>query len=569
MPDKDVVDLEASPSALEQLEKNARSTFELMKNERMFVEPLWRDIADYLLPQFSGMQFEQLEDLSAGEHIFDGEAIAAHSRLADGIFGWLVSPTIPWIAFEPEDPRDMDNLKFMQYLKDIQLHLYDVFNRSNFYDMMATDIKTASGIGTSVMTVENAEELGMPIYESMHPAEIYIRENRYHKVDTLAHLYIMTPVQFLEEFGDKYSVEEKRLLSNQTKPIKMLQLVYPNKDYIDDGMVKFAQNKVYRSVHILYEGSKPSKQKTNVMKVSGMDYRRFEAWRFSRVSNQVYGTCPGIDAIYDIKMINMQSKTMADVSQLAARPPMQTTEAMKGKVRVAPGGITYGMDPVNPIVTSLNYPIGMDAMNRRAQIIREHFKTDFFMSISQLQNSSRDRTATEIMEIKAEAAAVMGSIVGRVQSERLDPIVRLTLRIERDAGRLPPLPAGIDPDKVFKLKFIGPLAQSQRKYLRVQGISQGMGSMIQLAQALGPDVLMNLRSNEAARELALANGLDPEFLNPVADVKKQQAQAAQQRAQAAQVQMENERMKAGGAAKTAEPNSMAEALMNGAPARRR
>lgn len=544
-----------------QIEKYALGLFNRLKRQRKFVEPLWMDVADYLLPQFTGLQFEQIADMTAGEKIYDGEALAAHSRLSDGMFGWVVSPTIPWIKFEPTDKKNLENMKAMQYLTDLEMYLYDVFNRSNFYDMIATDIKTCSGIGTSVMTVEDAPELGRPIYESLNPTEFYISENRYHEVDTLAREYMLTPDQLLEEFGDDYSDKEKSEISAYDRMFKLVQIVYPNRDFIDDGFPKLAGSKKIKSIHIILDGPKPKKNKTGVLKISGMDYQKFLAWRFMRVSNQVYGTCPGIDAIYDIKMINMQSKTMADVGQLAARPPVWTDDEMKGKIRLSPGGITYGKYEVKPIVTSLSYPIGMDAMARRAQIIREHFKTDFFMSISQLQNSSRDRTATEIMEIKAEAAAVMGSIVGRIQSERLEPLVRLTIAIERDAGRLPKPPADVDPTIAFKLNFIGPLAQSQRKYLRVQGISQGLGAALQLSQ-YAPNVIMNFDINKAGRELAQASGLKPEFIFPEAMVKKMQDAAAKQAAQAQQFEMENERMKASGQGTSApEPGSVTDAMM--------
>ena len=108
-----------------------------MKRERAYVEPMWKEISKFLLPEFSGWDFQIDNDIVAGESIFDGAAIAAHSRLSDGIFGWLVSPTIPWLEFIPKDPKDEDNMVFMKYLKELQMYLYDVFNRSNFYDAIS------------------------------------------------------------------------------------------------------------------------------------------------------------------------------------------------------------------------------------------------------------------------------------------------------------------------------------------------------------------------------------------------------------------------------------------------
>lgn len=555
-----------SDNGYKELEKHVTAVFSEYKEHRRSIEPLWREISDYLLPQFSNWNFEtqRYENHPLPEKIFDGSAIAAHSRLADGIFGWLVSPTIPWLAFEPLDPKDRDNKVFTTYLKDLEMYLYDVFNRSNFYDAMAEDIRNSSGLGTSVMTIENAEPLERPIYTPLHPREIFISENRWREADTLYRKYEVTPRQFLEEFKDIYKdTKQHKEIMEQRGMVTLLHAVYPNLDFIDDGGLKLGENKRYKSVHMILSGApKPKDRETSILKVSGMDERKFEAHRFSRSSGMVYGRSPAMDAIFDIKMLNVQSKTMADVAQLAARPPVQTSEMMKGKLRIAPGGITYGMDQVVPIMTNFSYPIGIDAMARREQIIKEHFKTEFFQSVSQLQNSARDRTATEIMEIKAEAAAVMGSIVGRVQSERLDPMVRMTMMIEKEAGRLPPFPEGVDPEKIFALKFVGPLAQSQNRYLRVNGIVNGLGKAIEFSMASQrPDLLMNFDLDWAIRELAMSNGYNPQGLVVLKEVQKQRQQQAEQQAAMMQEQMNLERMKAAGGPKAADPESAAAAFM--------
>ncbi len=547
------------------VEAYCNDMFEDMKRERAYIEPMWHEISDYLLPEYSGWDFEIDEDITAGEKIYDGAAIAAHSRLADGIFGWLVSPTIPWLEFVPKDARQTDNKKLMVYLKELEMYLYDVFNRSNFYDAMSEDIHIGSGIGTSVMTIEDAEPLGRPVYKPLHPREIYIAENRYGEVDTLARRYQITRRQMIQEFGSVIDDKKKaELMKDPGKMVYMRHFVFPNEDYVNSGEVKLGADKKFLSVHICEGYTSSGYQKKDgqtVLRLSGMDERKFEAWRFYHASGQVYGTCPAMKAIYDIKMLNMKAKTMMDSDQLDAKPPVQTSELMKGKLRIAPGGITYGMDPVTPLFNQRTSQRGIESMQRSEGILREHFKTDFFQSISQLQAGSRERTSNEIDQVKAESAAVMGAVVGRIQSERLDPLIRMTLMIEREAKRLPPMPEGLDPSLVFELRFMGPLAQSQRRYLRVQGITAGLGAAMQLAQ-VAPDSLMNFDLNWAARELGIANGYPYAGLIETAQVQKMQQQAQQQRAQMQQAQMENERLAAmGRGSRSPEEGSPTQAVM--------
>lgn len=536
-----------------------------MIEERKKVEPIWQDISDYLLPQFSDWNFNTQADLTAGEKIYDGSAITAHARQSSGIFGWLVSPMIPWLELIPKDKKLRNNKVVMEYLNQVVEHLYEVFSQSNFYDAIAEDISICSGIGTSVMTIEENEELGVPVYTPLHPREFYIAENEYGYCDTLMRRYELTHRQFIASFGKIFDEKQtEEIMKSPGRRVMIRQFVYPNKDYVESDTPKLGLNKKFKSIYISESAPTPTGTSSKILKAGGMDEQRFLAWRFEHITGLAYGSCSAIKAIYDIKTINLQNKTMLDAQQLAAKPPIQTSELMKGKLRIVPGGVTYGFDEIKPVFTgSQQYPISVDAIARRDKIINEHFKTEFFQSISQLQSGARDRTATEIMEIKAESAAVMGSTVGRINAERLEPLIRLTLLIEREAKRLPEVPAGVPGDVIFYVNFIGPLFQAQRKYLKVQGIQQGISSAVSLAQ-VNPDLLLNFDLNYAVREMAIASGYPYAGLRTDEEVKKLQDQAAQARAQAAQAQAENERLSSmARGSRAIEPGSPSALLKNG------
>jgi len=319
-----------------------------------------------------------------------------------------------------------------------------------------------------------------------------------------------------------------------------------------DNLIKLDVEKPFASVYLFCGESQSSGSISSsmapqvVLREGGFDFKHFEAWRFRKVAGMTYGTSPAIDARYDLKMLNVSSKAMADTEQMNARPPIYTDLGMKGRLRIAPGGVTYGIggNKPEPIFQGTNYQISMEGIERRARVIREHFKTDFFMAISQLQKSSRDRTATEIMEIKSESAAVLGSIVGRVQSEFLHPLVENTIRMEAQAGRLPVPPEGIDKNINLNLSFIGPLAQAQRKYLVKQGLEAGItavGNMAGLFQ--DPTLLMNVDKNYAARKLMIVSGYPQEGLVDQKDAEDAQEAYAQGQAQAMQAQQELEAQK--------------------------
>lgn len=564
------MNVKAIPKEDTDLARYLLDTFDGLKEERRVKEPLWKELTDYLYPRRSGWDFESDDSLKVGDLIFDGEAIAALNRLSHGLFGWLCSPSIDWLEFEPKDRELRKNLQVMQYCKDLEMHLLDVFARSNFYEALSEDMSDGCALGTAVMWVDNDEEADLPVFTPLHIREIYISENSRGKVDVLFRDMEMTCRQFLETFDrDDDNIAEqfqKMCEKSPEKKVRVLHCVYPT------GMNGiFKSNMPYASVYLL-QGStggnavSVGQGKNTIIRKGGMSFQKFQAWRLRHMAGQAYGSCPGMDAIWDIKMINIQSKTMSDAEQLAAQPPMQTFETMKGRVKIYPGGITYhNGERIEPVVTGAQPALGMDAIRRRGAIIREHFMTDYFMSTTQIQGGSRERTKEEILQLKAESAAVLGAVVGRIQSERIEPMAMLTMAIEKAAGRLPLPPEGVDPEITLKIKFVGPLALAQRRYVKMQGISQGLAGLQGYAQLFGPDVMLNVKRNYAVREMLDSAGYPAEGLEDEQTVARNQKAAEQARAQAAQAAAENERLAAAGrGARAAEPGSPTEAIMKGA-----
>ena len=542
-----------------------------LKKEKDDMLPIYAELARYLKPTRSGWGFEKDTTNEFGRYIFDGEAISAKNKLSDGLFGYMVSPSINWLNISPRDQRARDDQKVQAYCRQIVQHLMDTFARSNFYQTVSEAIDDGVVFGSEVVNVEEDKKNKRPVYEALHLREVMFSENRAGEVDLLHREFEMTFRQLIEEFGES-AIDDGDLKSakdNMEKRCRVIHAVYPRNFPGDtDNAVKIDIEKPYASVYLYcgesIQGS-DNQGARYVLREGGFDFKRFVAWRYKKSSGMTYGGSPGMDALFDVKMLNMQSKTMADVGQLAARPPMAAPMGMKGNLRIQPGGISYytGSDPraVSPIMTTISYPFGIDTMERRSRIIRDHFKTDFFMAVSQNQATSRDRTATEIMEMKAESAAVFGSSIGCLQSDLLSPLVMLTIEIESAAGRMPPIPEGVDPEIVTDIEFIGPLAQAQRKYLVKQGIEQGLQSAFNMAQA-NPDLMMNINLNSAMRRLMIVNGFPPEELYDPQQVQQSQGQAQQARAQAQQEAMALEKAKVlSGANKTPEEGSPLASVM--------
>jgi hypothetical protein len=517
--------------------------FDTLKRERLLVEPAWKEVTTYLAPELGAFDFKETLSNRHSDLIFDGSAQAARSRLGYGLFGWLCSPSIDWLKFVPKLKRGAKSAdkQTLDYLEELENYLYEAFAKSNFYAAIAQACIANAAIGTQVVNVENDEDMGCPIYTARHPREPYLSENRYGRVDTFVIECMMTNRQLLEEYKGDGLLTTKMIESAKKKPedqVRILNFRYPRKTFIEHDEEKQTKDTMpIASTTILAGLSRDSSDiftSAGIIRESGVKYQHDIAWRFYRVSGQVYGSSPGIDAIADIKMQNLQAKTMIDHAQFAARPAFLTTELNKGLINIRPGQGNYLQEMEFEMMQSGQYPIGIDAMQRRDAVIREHFKTDFFLAVSNIQGGARDRTATEILEMKAESAAILGAITNGMQSELIEPLVRLTMQVEKDARRLPEPPDGIDPDTAFSIQLLGPLAQAQRKYIRVQGITQGLSALAAMGSVMGPEAYANIKGNSTARELLMENGFPMHLVEDEKTATNNQAKMAQAQAQAQQ-----------------------------------
>jgi hypothetical protein len=178
------------------------------------------------------------------------------------------------------------------------------------------------------------------------------------------------------------------------------------------------------------------------------------------------------------------------------------------------------------------YPFGADREQNMRQIVKERFKVDFFLM---LQGAERQMTATEVMERQGEKAAVLGTAIGRLNSEALDPLFERVFMIEANAGRLPPPPPALVEliGTPIEVEYIGPLAQAQRKLFESQGSLRALEVMMPMMQ-MDPNVRDILNMDVVARKLMYTFGVPQEAIRSEEEIFgiRQARAEAQRQAQA-------------------------------------
>ena len=205
-------------------------------------------------------------------------------------------------------------------------------------------------------------------------------------------------------------------------------------------------------------------------------------------------------------------------------PPMIGPSDLRGKVQRGPNGWTslddMGRMP-RPLVENIQLPFGLDALEKMQQTIRDNFHVDFFMMLSQAAMQKVELTATQVIEMGGEKAAVLGPRIGRMETEALGPIHDILWNMERRAGRIPDPPDILleyqkDP---IKVEYLGPLAQAQKKLFMSQGIQQGLDAVVGIAQMF-PESLDMINADEAVREILQSRGFPQKAMNNDDKVKE-------------------------------------------------
>jgi uncharacterized protein YjgD (DUF1641 family) len=514
----------------EELKKLIVGRQKALEQKRHNWETLWQETADFIIPIREDILGTLQQGLKQGQRIYDGTAVGAAIVLTDGLHGHLLSPTTPWFKLLTGKP-EVDSIREVRmWLEEIASLLYTAIGRSNFYEAVWMYLYDGVTIGTASLYAEEDEVNQRLVFEAVHPGECYIEENIFGRADIHHRKRKITARQAVEKFGFD---NVPQAIRDQVKvdPFKdgeWIHAVFPRDDY--DGRSLLATKKKTASVWY-HCGS------GEIVHESGYDDFPYAVWRFMKSGKSSYGRSPAMMALSDVKALNIISKTLLGAAQLAVDPMLNIPSEMKDKFQKKPGGLNHYSDPsriVTPVHTSINFPAGIDREEKKQRIIEQHFHVDYFLMLAR---SEREMTAYEVLEKQGEKAAILGSVVGRLNSEAIDTIIDMVFNMEYRAGRLPPPPRVLleragDP---IQIVYLGPLAQAQRRLFATQGIRSGIEAAAPIIQMF-PESADAIDPLKTVQKLLTAHGFpaeamnDEQIINAIRDARdktKQQEMAMQ------------------------------------------
>lgn len=433
----------------------------------------WQDIAETIMPRKGRfLSTDTNRGKRINDKIIDGTAMKAVRDAAAGLMAGVTSPARPWLRLAVPDPDMMEYTAVREWLDLVRDRMLELWARSNLYDNLHQIDAELLLFGTGALGSRDDRD-DVLRFESFTAGEYYIANSDQGRVDTFYRDFQATVMQIVQWFVAKPNGDMD--WSNVADPIKsaydngntemwvdLVHAVEPNDKRI--GGLKDAKNMPFRSIY--YD---PADSSGKLLRVGGFKELPVFCPRWDLTGSDVYGRSPGMDALPDVKMLQVMQKRKAQAIDKMVNPPMVAPNSLRNQdASVLPGHITYvdqagstGSQPafrpayeVNPRVQEL----ALDIQDTR-QRIREHFFADLFLMIS--QSDRREITAEEIRARQEEKLLMLGPVLERLHKELLNPLVDRTFQAMLDSEILPPAPEELE-GVPLNVEYISIMAQAQK-----------------------------------------------------------------------------------------------------------
>lgn len=510
--------------------------YEALKSARSTWDSWCQDLGEVVSPRKAEITTRETQPSGDKESkLYNTTAVQCNMTMAHGQMSYAMPFSERWFQTEPPAEVEQDDAARKWYSKCGEIIATGLAN-SNFYTEAHEACLDRSGFGTGVIYCEESLTSKSGLRFDAPPCGRYsIAENNDKMVDTVFRIREMTPMQLKAEFGpDVLPKEVVKALAKPdtayTKKFEVCHAVYPRTDR-DSSKVDNV-NMPYASCYFM------PKEKA-LLRESGYEDNPYLVSRYLKWGSEVYGWCPGWQALSAARQLNMLERLMDGMAEVALYPRLLIPSTLEGNVGLGAGDITI-YNPFNdskPEEWGYNgrYDAGIERLQRREQEIRDAYHYDLFQMFSQLD---KQMTAREVMERASEKLVLFSPTFVRMQEEWLQPLLQRVFRIYMKQGKFPD-----PPESVIAMDNNGPhilppkIMFTSRVALAIRQLQSS--GLMQLMEVAGPMMQIDpttrhiIKISEALPGVARNLGVPEEWISTKEEYEgmvqqEMQAQAAQQ-----------------------------------------
>lgn len=494
-----------------------------MKATRALYEPLWQEIAEYMLPYRAQIGLTVSPGRKQTTKIYDSTAPDCLERWAAFIHGSLTSSAIKWFSMKLRH-SDANKIKeVMDWQEQCVEIMHQNFRQSNFSGEMLPYYLDMGAFGTPCIYVgekDFPEGKFRGLLFQCYPNNAYcIAENHEGGVDTLFREFKLSARQANQKFGEKTTAKVKQQAQGDKRDEESMYLhaVFPSTEIEDGSDMKFT------SVYICLD-------ERQIVSEGGYWEFPYIVPRLLKTSGEVYGRGRGHTALPDTKTLNKTVEIGLKRDAKELDPPMvELDQGVIGSVKLSPGGrnVVRSIDALKPLFqpNPQRASIQEKREDRLANSIRRVFNSDLLESFGV---ETKDETATKSLIRFKLMQMILGPSFGRFESEGLNPLIERVFGILRRARQIPRPPAILAELGILDLdvEYEGPLARAQRM-AEIDAIDQFVTIGAKMSQ-INPESFDRFDVDEAMEVASEVLGVPSRVIRSDKDVARIRAQRAEQ-----------------------------------------
>ena len=454
------------------LARELKSNLSRLMEQRSTWESHWQECADFMQPRKAEITNERARGDKRNLQIFDATAIHALELLASSLQGMLTSSANRWFSlrYKEDQLNDIDEAK--EWLEDVTDKMYTAFARSNFQQEIFEAYHDLITFGTACMMIEGDEDQILR-FSTRHIKELYIQENDKGFIDTVYRRFKIPVHAAVEKFGlENLSLETGKLFKKE--PFEKIELVHvarPRTIYNENKLDK--KNMPFQSIYFEFGSG-------HIIDIGGFKELPYVIPRYLKASTEIYGRSPAMNALPDVKVLNKMVETALKAAAKQVDPPLLVPDdSMLSPIRMSAGSLNYyrsgSRDRIEPLNIGQQTSVTLNQENQRREAIAKTFHIDQL-----LVTANRTMTATEVLQRNEEKMRILGPVLGRLQSELLQPLILRVFNIML-RNKLFQVAPEVLANQEIDIEYVSPMALAQRSQ-ELQSLVRGLELFTQIGQ---------------------------------------------------------------------------------------
>lgn len=477
------------------------------------------------------------------ERLMNNRALSASRVLKSGLFAGICSPSDVWFRLTTPDPEQaLGDEEVQVWLGKAERVCREQIAKTNIYDGLEQTIDDLVDYGVAALHLD--EDLRTVLRAYHYTIGSYcLSKSARGEIDTVYRECAMTVGAIVEKFGldtCSHTIRDMYRRGQIHEWVDLLHVIQPNMDFRSGA--RGPDGKRWHSCWLEVDAG----DQEQVLGVGG--YREFPvlAPRWKTDGESVYGVaCPGMDALPDARELQALEVDKSGLTAKLVRPPLMGPASMQNsRISLIPGDITYidnasAGATLEPIITvdPRSVEMALQAMEDVRERIDDSYLARLWLVLAASNSSGKERTATEIQQLREEQRLQLAPTTQRFHGELLRPLVQRVFLACLRAGKIPPWPRQLV-GTALKVEFQSVFTQAQ-KATAVMATERFLAVANGLVQLTGdPSAADKVDSDATLEIVADGLGVPPEV------TRDQKAVDARREGRAAAAQQEAEQQQA-------------------------